>query len=160
MKTDKTLVAPQTKLPAFGPTLQVHLATDQARMPTYAHPGDACFDLYLAEDVHIPSGRMAICLTGLQVGVPEGYGLFIFARSGLATRLGLRPSNCVCVIDHGYQGEIVVPMFNDSGRLAVLRAGDRIAQGSLFEVPRVSFELVAEFAPSARGTGGFGSTGV
>jgi dUTP pyrophosphatase len=145
--------------PRSGPVLRMRPLHPEARMPTHAHPSDACFDFYLAGDVTIPGGRAAMCPTGLQVDVPEGYGLFLFARSGLATGQGLRPANCVGVIDPGYQGPLTVPMFNDSARPAVLAAGTRIAQGALLAVPRVSFELAEDFGPSARGTGGFGSTG-
>jgi dUTP pyrophosphatase len=142
-----------------GLVLRMQPLHSEARMPTYAHPGDACFDFYISEETTIPGGRAAMCPTGLQVAVPEGYGLFLFARSGLATVQGLRPANCVGVIDHGYRGPLTVPMFNDSARPAVLAVGTRIAQGALLAVPRVTFELSEDLEPTARGAGGFGSTG-
>jgi dUTP pyrophosphatase len=94
--------------------------------------------------------------------IPEGFCLLIYARSGLATKHGLRPANCVGVIDSDYRGEIKVPLHCDLERGYAVRIYERVAQAMLAPVARVSagFREVASLSETKRGTGGFGSTGV
>lgn len=98
--------------------------------------------------------------TGICVEIPTGYFGAIFARSGLATKHGLRPANCVGVIDSDYRGELIVAIHNDSDRAELITYGDRIAQ--LVIIPYLPVELyeTTTLTDTARGTGGFGSTGV
>lgn len=98
--------------------------------------------------------------TGIAVAVPRGYFGAVFARSGLATKQGLRPANCVGVIDSDYRGEVIVPVHNDSGERRYVNHGDRIAQ--LILIPYAFFEEIEEMEDldeTERGSGGFGSTG-
>lgn len=98
--------------------------------------------------------------TGIAAEIPEGYFGAIFARSGLATKQGLRPSNCVGVVDSDYRGEIIVALHNDSDKERYISNGDRIAQ--LIVMPFLQFNPVwsDELSDTDRGSGGFGSTGV
>lgn len=92
--------------------------------------------------------------------IPEGYFGAVFARSGLATKRGLRPANCVGVIDSDYRGEIIVALKNDSGGLQVINEGERIAQIVIMPYLQVEFNKVDTLEDTDRGAGGFGSTGI
>lgn len=99
--------------------------------------------------------------TGLAIEIPEGYFGAIFARSGLSTKEGLRPANCVGVIDSDYRGEIIVPLHNDGvdSKYKDVMYGDRIAQLVIMPYLPVEFEVVERLSDTERGNGGFGSTG-
>ncbi|GAA3217864.1 dUTP diphosphatase [Actinocorallia longicatena] len=128
--------------------------------PSYAHPGDAGADLYAAEDVELMPGERAVVPTGLAIALPDGYAAFVHPRSGLAAKLGVTLVNAPGTVDAGYRGEIKVTLLNTDLRDTVtLRRGDRIAQLVIQKVERALFSEVAELPGSARGTGGFGSTG-
>jgi dUTP pyrophosphatase len=129
-------------------------------LPEYATPGAAGFDLAAAEDVTIEPGRMALVPTGLVIEVPEGFFLGIFARSSTPLKRGLLVANGVGVVDADYCGpgdEIKVPVLNVTSGAVAVRAGDRIAQGLLLEVPRVVWHEADALRADPRG--GFGSTG-
>lgn len=129
-------------------------------VPSYAHPGDAGADLYAAEDVTLKPGERAVVPTGVAIALPEGYAAFVHPRSGLATRHGVSIVNAPGTVDAGYRGEIKVTLVNhDPEEPVALRRGDRIAQLVVQRVERVAFREVAALPESARGAGGFGSTG-
>ena len=138
--------------------LKLKRLTDTAKLPTYAHDGDACFDLY-ADDVNDNFGGMYLCDTGLSVEVPPGYAMMIYSRSGHGFKNNMRLSNCVGVLDSGYRGPVMVKLTCDRQIQYVPKVGDRIAQAMLIPVPVVTFEEVTELSDSERGTGGFGSSG-
>ncbi len=139
--------------------LKVKRLTDTAKLPTYAHDGDACFDLY-ADDVNETcGGTLFTCDTGLSVEVPPGYAMMIYSRSGHGFKNNMRLANCVAVIDQGYHGQIKVKLTHDRCIAYQPRRGDRIAQAMLIPVPLVTFEEVTELSDSERGDGGFGSSG-
>ena len=94
------------------------------------------------------------------MAIPAGYFGAIFARSGLATKQGLRPANCVGVIDSDYRGPVIVALHNDSDEEQVIPAKSRIAQIIIMPCPRVEFTIVDELDDTKRGEGGFGSTGI
>lgn len=131
------------------------------KTPTYGTEGAACFDFYAAHDHLIPNhtGSIKIPL-GIAVEVPEGYALFIVPRSSTGLKTNLRQSNSIGVIDSDYRGEIAVIFDNIGYSNHFIDKGDRIAQGYILPVPRVEFEEVDELSETARGAGGFGSTGV
>ena len=137
--------------------LKVKRLTDTAKLPTYAHDGDACFDLY-ADDVNVTSGGF-LCNTGLSVEVPPGYAMMIYSRSGHGFKNNMRLANCVGVLDSGYRGPVMVKLTCDRQIQYVPKVGDRIAQAMLIPVPVVTFEEVTELSDSERGEGGFGSSG-
>ena len=103
---------------------------DRAIMPTYATSSSAGADLYALSDgdIVIESGKTVLVHTGIAMAIPEGFVGLVFARSGLATKRGLAPANKVGVIDSDYRGEIMVPIYNQSDKDAVIESGERIAQ--------------------------------
>lgn len=139
-------------------------------VPARARPGDAGVDLASAEDVTLAPGHRALVGTGIALALPEGYAAFVVPRSGLAAREGLGLLNAPGTVDAGYRGEIRVCLVNhDPGRPVTVRRGDRVAQLVVQRVEEVRFrELpgvtdlagLAAAAPSVRGAGGFGSSGV
>jgi dUTP pyrophosphatase len=120
--------------------------------PSYAHPGDAGADLCATEDVELAPGERRVVPTGIAIALPDGYAAFVHPRSGLGARLG--------TVDAGYRGEIKVTLLNTDLRDTVrLKRGDRIAQLVIQRVERAVFHEVEILPGSARGEGGFGSTG-
>jgi len=97
--------------------------------------------------------------TGLAMEIPEGYFGAIFARSGLASKQGLRPANCVGVVDSDYRGEFMIALHNDTDEERVIAGKERIAQMVVMPYLSVEFEEVEELNETERGEGGFGSTG-
>jgi dUTP pyrophosphatase len=133
---------------------------EEARLPARARDGDAGLDLYAAEAAAIAPGERASIATGIAIEVPPDHAGLVLPRSGLAARHGIALVNAPGLIDSGYRGEVKVLLLNtDSGREFEIEPGDRIAQ--LLLVPYTVAEPVAveELAASARGDGGFGSTG-
>jgi dUTP pyrophosphatase len=129
-------------------------------LPSYAHAGDAGADLVAAEDVELTPGQRAVVPTGLAIALPDGYAAFIHPRSGLAATLGVTIVNAPGTVDAGYRGEIKVTLLNtDAVGTVRLRRGDRIAQMVIQRVEQAVFHEVAALPGSARGDGGFGSTG-
>ena len=141
-----------------------HLS-DTAILPTYGSEKAAGMDLYAdikslgTDKVYIGPGDCFKVPTGFAFELPEGYCALIFARSGLSTKKGLRPANCVGLCDEDYRGNYMVPLYNDSDEIQVVEHGDRIAQ--LVFTPYVQAELteVDNLSETARGEDGFGSTG-
>ncbi len=132
-------------------------------LPGYAQPGDAGADLVTTDDVVIAPGERAVVGTGIAIALPEGYAGFVHPRSGLAARAGLSVVNTPGTIDAGYRGEIKVCLINhDLREPIVLKRGDRIAQLVIQRVEHAVFREVADVGAlpvSARGAGGYGSTG-
>src|SRR5690606_762291 len=130
-------------------------------VPAYAHPGDAGADLVTTDDVTLAPGERALVGTGIAVALPAGYAAFVHPRSGLAHRLGVSIVNTPGTVDAGYRGEIKVLLVNhDLREPAVFRRGDRIAQLVVQRVERARFHQVETLPGSARGDGGYGSTGI
>jgi dUTP pyrophosphatase len=128
--------------------------------PSYAHQGDAGVDLVTTEDVDLAPGARAMVATGIAIALPAGYAAFVHPRSGLAARHGVTVVNAPGTIDAGYRGEIKVILLNTDAASAVsFRRGDRIAQLVVQRVEHVTFREVDALPGSARGEGGFGSTG-
>ena len=134
---------------------------EKAILPTYGSEFSAGADLYacLTEPVTIAPGEAVLIHTGLAMEIPEGYAGLIFARSGLATKQGLAPSNKVGVVDPDYRGEIMVSLFNHSKEEGVVEYGERIAQLVLTPFLTATWNEVEKLNETVRGAGGFGSTG-
>jgi dUTP pyrophosphatase len=129
-------------------------------LPERAHPGDAGFDLRSAVDIDVGPGERAMVPTGLAVAVPEGHAGLVLPRSGLASKHGLTMANAPGLIDAGYRGEVICAVVNLDREHAVrISRGDRIAQFVIVAVPDLVPTFVDELPASARGEGGFGSTG-
>ncbi len=133
----------------------------RAVVPTYGTEFSAGADLYSVSDnpVIINSGETVLIHTGLAMEIPEGFGGFIFARSGLATKKGLAPANKVGVIDADYRGEIMVALHNHSDKTVDVASGERIAQLVILPYAAAEFVECEKLCDTVRGSGGFGSTG-
>ncbi len=141
--------------------VNVKKLTDTATMPTRGSFAAAGYDLYanVENDVKVAPHTTEKIGTGLAMEIPDGYFGGIYARSGIATKEGLRPANCVGVVDSDYRGEIIVAVHNDSDVERVITPAERIAQIIIQPYLSVEFEEADELAESERGAGGFGSTG-
>ena len=131
-----------------------------ARLPLRAHDGDAGHDLHSVEAVTITPGERAMVATGIAVELPDGHAGLVVPRSGLAARHGISVVNAPGLIDAGYRGEVKVLLLNTGLEPFAVAVGDRIAQ--LVVAPVATPEVVEldELGATARGAGGFGSTGV
>ena len=132
-----------------------------AVMPTYGSPFSAGADLYAIcdGDIAIEPGKTVLVHTGIAMEIPEGFGGFIFARSGLATKKGLAPANKVGVVDSDYRGEIMVALHNHSDVVQTISSGERIAQLVIMPYLAAEFCECEILSETVRGEGGFGSTG-
>ena len=132
-----------------------------AVIPTQGSPYSAGYDLYacIDEPIIIEPHTTEKIGTGLAMELPNGYFGAIFARSGLATKQGLRPSNCVGVCDADYRNEYIVALHNDSDEQRIVEPNERIAQLILMEYTVMNFQEVDDLSKTERGQGGFGSTG-
>ncbi len=142
--------------------IKIKKLREEARIPTSGSAYAAGYDLYacLPEgDVEIAPHTTAKIGTGLSMAVPEGYFGAIFARSGLATKEGLRPANCVGVCDSDYRGEYIIALHNDSDSPRSVSHGERIAQLVVMPYLHIEFEECDTLPETERGAGGFGSTG-
>lgn len=141
--------------------VQVKKTDPRAVLPTYGSLFAAGADLYLLsdDDVTIAPGETKLLHTGLSMAIPEGYAGLIYARSGLASKKGLAPANKVGVVDADYRGEIMVALHNHSSLPATLENSERIAQMVITPFLAVDFEESETLSDTARGAGGFGSTG-
>jgi len=128
-------------------------------LPAYATTGAAGMDVVSAEDVTVPPGGRHAVATGLAVAIPPGYEIQVRPRSGLALKHGVTVPNTPGTIDSDYRGELKVILINHGAEPFAIRRGDRLAQLVLAPVTRAGWIEVAELDETARGEGGFGSTG-
>ncbi len=135
--------------------------TETAIVPTRQHEGDAGYDLYadIQETMTIEPHTTEMIHTGIAIEIPDGYFGAVFARSGLASKQGLRPANCTGVCDSRYRGEYMVALHNDSDIARIVCPGDRIAQLVVMPYLNIEFDEVDELTSTERGDDGFGSTG-
>lgn len=136
--------------------LKVKRLHPDAKLPVYATPGSACFDLAALREGFVDPTW--VFETGLAFEVPKGHAMMIFSRSGQGFINNIRLANCVGVIDSDYRGEVKVKLTTDADS-AYVKAGDRIAQAMILPIEQVKFEEVSELGETERGVGGFGSTG-
>ena len=129
-------------------------------LPSYAHPGDAGADLVSTVDIRLEPGERALVPTGIAIALPDGYVGLVHPRSGLAARHGVTVVNAPGTVDSGYRGEVSVLLVNlDPSTAVELSRGDRIAQLVVQRVEHARFVEVDRLPGSARGEGGYGSTG-
>jgi dUTP diphosphatase len=140
--------------------LQVRRLDERAVLPTRAHAGDAGVDLHALDEATLAPGERAAIPTGIAVEIPAGHAGLVLPRSGLALRHGIALVNAPGLIDSGYRGEVRVLLLN-TDRAAPFRinSGDRIAQLVVVRVENMSIVEAQELSVSARGAGGFGSSG-
>lgn len=142
-------------------TIKIKRLNEKAVIPTQGSAAAAGYDLYACLDfpVFIKPHETIKIGTGLAMAIPETCWGGIYPRSGLATKMGLRPANCTGVIDSDYRGEIIVAIHNDSNKTQTINHGERIAQFILMERFLCDWKEVEELDGTDRGKGGFGSTG-
>ena len=128
-------------------------------LPAYATDGAAGMDVLAAEDVTLPPGMRYPVATGFALAIPAGYEVQVRPRSGLALKHGITLPNTPGTIDSDYRGELKVILINLGDADFVIARGDRIAQLVLAPVTLARWDEVAELDETARGSGGFGSTG-
>jgi dUTP pyrophosphatase len=148
----------------WGPAVEVLITrlphAEGLPLPSPATAGSAGYDLASAEDGDLAPFERRLFRTGFSIAVPEGYECQIRPRSGLALRHGITLPNTPATIDSDYRGELMVALVNlGTGPFRVTR-GMRIAQMIVARVERVTFRPVDDLPPTARGTGGFGSSGI
>ena len=137
--------------------VKIKRLSENAKLPTKAHPTDAGYDLYAASS-YIDKNLNIVFGTGVAVEIPDGYVGLVFPRSSISnTAIMLR--NAVGVIDSGYRGEITAKFARVTGAFETYRVGDRIAQLIIMPYPEITFEEVDELSDSDRGEGGYGSSG-
>ncbi|MBE6922437.1 MAG: dUTP diphosphatase [Ruminococcaceae bacterium] len=141
--------------------IPVKILREGAKLPTYGSVEAAGADLYacLEEDVTILPGQTSFIPTGFAMAVPRGCAGLIYARSGMACKRGLAPANKVGVIDSDYRGEIIVALHNHGTEERTVVHGERIAQMVITPVLTPAYEIAESLEKTARGEGGFGSTG-
>ena len=139
--------------------LQVKLLHPAAQVPRRAHPGDAGADLHAVEEVTIPPGERRDVGTGLALAIPAGHAGFVQPRSGLAFKHGIMVVNSPGLIDAGYRGEVRVSLYNSGREPFRVAVGERIAQLVIQRVEEPQFVAAQELLDTARGAGGFGSSG-
>lgn len=147
----------QLKIKALSPKIGREIPA-----PFYASVGAAAMDLHACLDqaVTIPAGKRAVIPTGIAIALPSAeYVALVFARSGLGIKHGVAPANCVGVIDSDYRGEVMVGLQNSGDQDYTIQPGDRIAQLMISPVIQAQIQMVEELDDTARGAGGFGSTG-
>ena len=132
---------------------------NKATQPSHGSQWAAGYDLYSCDSYIIEPHTTLKIGTGIAVEIPEGYFGAIFARSGLATKRGLRPANCVGVVDADYRGELIVALHNDTDLVQEVAEGERVAQLAIIPYLPVNFVEVDDLSSTDRGEGGFGSTG-
>lgn len=142
-------------------TVNIKKLKENAVIPTYGSANAAGADLYacIDEPLTLAPAQTVLVPTGLAMELPEGYAGLIYARSGLASKKGLAPANKVGVIDSDYRGEIMVALHNHSASDATIEPQERIAQLVITPYIMGVFQTTDDLSDTARGAGGFGSTG-
>lgn len=138
--------------------MKVMLRHPNAKLPFRANPTDAGADLHSTISFTLAPGDRKVVDTGVAIELPRGTAGYVYARSGLGSA-GLRPRNCVGVIDEKYRGPILITMENVSNEIHHVEVGDRIAQLVVAPVVHPEFELVEELDMEGDRGGGYGSTG-
>lgn len=143
------------------PEISVKKLDERAVLPTYGSEFAAGADLYAVADEELvfAPGETKFVKTGLAMEIPVGYAGLIYARSGLACKRGLAPANKVGVVDSDYRGEVMVALHNHSSVEQRVAPGERIAQLVIAPFLKASFVQADALEDTARGEGGFGSTG-
>lgn len=152
--------------------LKIQRLTNTAKIPTKSHDTDACFDIYADipdadfeingkyfNGIQIHPHQTVLIPTGFATEIPHGFWGAIFARSGLASKQGLRPAQGVPVIDESYRGQWFVPLYNQSDEVQIIHHGDRICQFMLLPYFDTTLTEVDNLSTTDRGEGGFGSSG-
>lgn len=128
-----------------------------AKVPSYAHSGDAGLDLYSLIEMTIPMGGRVLVGTGVAMDIPNGFVGLIWDKSGLSTTHGLKTLGGV--VDAGYRGEVKVGMVNLGTEDYTISVGHKVAQMLIQKIEHAEVVEVEDLSDTSRGEGGFGSTG-
>lgn len=153
--------------------VKVNKLHEKAKLPIYATDGSGCFDLFADDDgvyecflkdkpinVNVASFSYSVLFkTGLAFEIPQDHVMLVFSRSGHGFNGSARLANCTGIIDSDYRGELLIKIHFDKFSFQIAKAGDRIAQAMIIPRPKIQFVNVGELSETARGAGGFGSTG-
>lgn len=141
--------------------IKIKKLKENATLPLKGSEYAAGYDLYACiDDTYDIAPHSTVKIgTGLAIEIPHGYFGGIFARSGLATKKGLRPANCCGIVDEDYRGEYIVALHNDTDEMMSVEPNERIAQLVIIPYLTVGFEEVDELTETDRGVNGFGSSG-
>ncbi len=140
--------------------IEIQKIRPEAKVPAYAHHGDAGVDLYSCVDHLLPPGGRVLVPTGLKMAIPEGYEGQVRPKSGLALKHGLSVLNTPGTVDAPYRGEVGVILVNlDTKTPYEIKKGEKVAQMVFARVEHAFFTEKAELTATTRGEGGFGSTG-
>ena len=142
--------------------ISIKRLSETAKLPERGSAYAAGYDLFVDTDkeIQIAPHQTAMLPTGLAMEIPEGYFGGIFARSGLSSKEGLRPANCVGVVDADYRGEIGVILINLSNEAQTIEPGERICQMVIARHEQPKLIEVEVLGETERGAGGFGHSGV
>ena len=142
--------------------ISIKKLNEKAMLPTRGSEQAAGWDLYSnnEEAITVEAHKTVMIGTGLSMAIPNGYFGAIYARSGLASKQGLRPANCVGVVDSDYRGELIVALHNDTNENKTVNPHERIAQLVVMPYLAVNFEETDNLDETVRGENGFGSTGL
>jgi len=141
-------------------TIKIKRLSPEAKLPKYEHPDDSGSDIYSLEECNLEPLQRAAIATGIAVEIPVGFEIQVRPKSGLALNHGITVLNTPGTIDAGYRGEIKVILINLGSEAVLITKGQKIAQLVVAPVEKVDFVEVLDLVNSARGTGGFGSTGL
>jgi len=141
--------------------LKIERLGHNKHLPEYQTDGAAGMDLHAAidEPVELKPLERKLIPTGIKIELEHGFEAQVRPRSGLSIKHGITLINCVGTIDEDYRGEVCVPLVNLSNETYTIQPQERIAQMVIARVERAEIEVTAELSDSARGAGGFGSTG-
>lgn len=141
--------------------VKVKKMSNTAILPERKSNGAAGYDLCVdsEKEILIEPFSTVMAYSGIALEIPNGYAGYIYARSGLSTKLGVRPATCVSVIDSDYRGNIGLPLHNDTKYHRLIQPYERVAQIIFKKTEEVEFELVNELDETERGENGFGSSG-
>ncbi len=139
-------------------TIKIKKVDSEAKLPNYAHPGDAGMDFFSNEEVFLKPGERRLISTGISMAIPEGYVGLMWDKSGIASKFGIK--SMAGVIDAGYRGEVKILLHNLSKYDFQIEKGMKIAQMLIQPVEQKQLIEVDSLEETERNEGGFGSTGL
>ena len=139
--------------------INIVLLNNDAKIPQKQHDSDIGYDIYSVKNCNITPKKVTKVKTGVAIELPEKYGGFILPRSGLASNHSITSINSPGLVDPGYTGELILPLFNHSDENYKLEKGERFAQLVIINVENITFNSVSQLKKTERSNKGFGSTG-
>lgn len=138
--------------------LRIKKLHPDAKVPSYAHPGDAGMDVFALESLTLAPGERGLVRTGISLEFPEGYVLLVWDKSGISIKHGI--TTLAGVIDSGFRGEIQIGVVNLGQEVYAFEKGAKVAQILVQPIVTAEIQEVEDLSETSRGEGGFGSTGI